>query len=100
MFSQTVPLLISKQNKHSPQEIVGVSKNAQATFSPQPAALSAPEKNSTLTDRMTQLERARLVIEENKIGMDPKLDTFTVMGSEHTHVVTLFPKDLFRHFHN
>ena len=34
------------------------------------------------------------MIEENKIGMDPKLDTFTVMGSEHTHVVTLFPKEL------
>ena len=39
------------------------------------------------------MERAKRVIEENKISYDFKLRTFTVMGSTRPHVVTLNPKE-------
>ena len=44
-------------------------------------------------NQLSQSERARGVIEQAKISFDPKLHTFTVMGSSHPHAVTLFPKE-------
>ena len=90
---QMEPPLISEQNIYSPEEIVGSIKDTPATLPPQPAALSSHEKNSSTTNQLTQLERARRAIEGNKVSMDPKLHTFTIMGIEHPHVVTLFPKE-------
>ena len=90
---QVQPPLISEKNVYSPEDIVGRIKDARATLPPQSAAPSSPEKNSKPTYQLTQLERARRVIDENKISMDPKLHTFTVMGNERPHVVTLFPKE-------
>ena len=60
---------------------------------PQTAALSSHENEGTSTKQLTQLERARRAITENKVSMEPKLHTFTVMGTERPHVVTLFPKE-------
>ena len=51
------------------------------------AASKLPSKN------LTQLERARFVIEQNRLTVDTKLHTFTVLGSARPHVVTLFPNE-------
>ena len=90
---QMEPPLISEQNIYSPEEIVGRIKDAQATLPPQPAVVSSHEKNSLPTNQLTQLERARHAIEENKVSVDLKLHTFTIMGTKRPHVVTLFPKE-------
>ena len=42
---------------------------------PSNGAAKLPSKN------LTQLERARLLIEQNRIALDTKLHTFTVVGS-------------------
>ena len=90
---QMEPPLISDQNIYSPEEIVGHIKEARATLPPQPAAVSSHENSSQPIIQLTQLERARRAIEENKVSVDPKLHTFTIMGTERLHVVTLFPKE-------
>ena len=43
--------------------------------------------------QFSQGEWARLIVEQSWINLDTKLHTFTVLGSERPHVVTLFPKE-------
>ena len=57
-------------------------------------------KDKTSTDNpsptlqnLCQQERARRVVEDNKISFDMKLHTFTVMEPTCSNVVTLFPKE-------
>ena len=64
-----------------------VQYNSSELTQPSNAASNLPSK------MLTQLERARLVIEQNKLSVDPKLHTLTVVGSAQPHVVTLFPKE-------
>ena len=80
----------------SPEEIVDKIKGRLAesawfisfeSSQPSNSASKLPSKN------LTQLERARLVIEQNRIAADTKLHTVTVLGSARPHVVTIFPKE-------
>lgn len=54
------------------------------------------EMNSNATpvsSNLTQMQRARNIIENNKVSFDPRLHTFTIMGTTKPHMVTLFPKE-------
>ena len=51
------------------------------------------EMNSYATPVSSNLQRARNIIENNKVSFDPRLHTFTIMGTTKPHVVTLFPKE-------
>ena len=43
--------------------------------------------------QFSQVERARQIVEQNRINLDTKLHTYTVLGSERPHVVTVFPTE-------
>ena len=86
---------------YSPAEIVSQIKenmfcqpdnSLHLTLSSSDADASSDTSNSVIQD-LSQKERAKRVIEENKISYDFKLRTFTVMGSTCPHVVTLHPKE-------
>ena len=51
------------------------------------------DENGHRIGQLTQNERAKRVIEEKKINLDPNLKTFTIIGTDQPHVVTLFPKE-------
>ena len=51
----------------------------------------APTRSRTQTQQLAR-KRAKRVLEQNKINLDPKLHTFTLLGSKCTHV-TLFPRE-------
>ena len=54
------------------------------------------EMNSNATpvsSNLTQMQSARNIIENNKVSFDPRLHTFTIMGTTKPHVVPLFPKE-------
>ena len=104
-FSSTLPmtLFLPECKVYSPTEIVSQIKenmfhqpdiSLQATTSSSDTDVSSKTStsNSVLPD-LSQMERAKRVIEENKISYDFKLRTFTVMGSTCPHVVTLHPKE-------
>ena len=79
----------------SPDEIVSRirGKLAHSTEREQtPRAHLSTSKHDSGT-QFSQMERARLIVEQNRIHLDTKLHTFTVLGSERPHVVTLFPKE-------
>ena len=50
-------------------------------------------KPTPVSSKLTQMQRARCIIENNKLSFDPRLHTFTIMGTTKPHVVTLFPKE-------
>ena len=91
---KTEPTLIPEENIYSLEEIVVRIKDARVNSPPQTTAdTSLHENNDISTSQLSQFERARRAIEENRVSMDPKLHTFTVMGTERPHVVILFPKE-------
>ena len=55
--------------------------------------MEKPQLSSQSGGQLSQRDRAMRVIADNRISMDSKLHTFTVLGSERPHVVTLFPKE-------
>ena len=77
----------------SPDEIVSRIKG---TLSAQPGhtpEVRVPTSTHDSPTQFSQMERARLIVEQNRINLDTKLHTFTVLGSERPHVVTLFPRE-------
>ena len=52
------------------------------------------ELDDIRVNQLSLIDRARRVIEERKIGFNPKLHTFTVVGTNQSHVVTLFQRNL------
>lgn len=91
---ETQPPLLSEQNVYSPDEIVECIKGTLVITSPEITDNATLEhEKSTSTHQLTQKERARRVIELGNISVDPKLHTFTVIGTTRPHVVTLFPKE-------
>ena len=96
-ISETEITLIPDENVYQPEEIVQCIREHLNETSPSKATKGSCSK---VTDekghrigQLTQNERARRVIDENKISLDPNLKTFTVMGTDQSHVVTLFPKE-------
>ncbi len=77
---------------YSPENIVErVKGNLDALMSK--AKTSTEEVELPNTKNLSQKERARRIIEENKISYDSKLHTFTVLGSEdRPYALKLFPK--------
>ena len=58
---------------------------------PQEKVVSEPQKPPSA---LTQLERARLILQSGKISFDPKLHLFNVLGSgDRPYVVRLFPRE-------
>ena len=51
------------------------------------------EERARCLPQLSQKERARCVVEQRKISLDPNLQAFTVMGTNKPHVVTLDPKE-------
>ena len=98
-FSQitnTIPLPTSPLC--SPEEIVQRIKGELIKPAPSPDSTSSvnaaqPLIQSRSSAQLSQRDRAIRVIEENRISMDVKLHTFTILGSERPYVVTLFPKE-------
>ena len=92
-IAETTPLPTSAL---SPEEIVDRIKGRLAESVQFISSESSQPSNGSSelpSKSLTQLERARLVIEQNRINVDTKLHTFTVLGSARPHVVTLFPKE-------
>ena len=51
------------------------------------------DQTTAQSRNLSQLERAKCIVEEERISFDPNLHTFTVIGSEgRPQVVKLFPK--------
>ena len=86
------PSLFLGENVYSPEEIVQRIKDSMNT-SLTVSSITTPTCTGKENQTLTQHERVKCVVDENKISMDPKLHTFTVMGSTRPHVVTLFPKE-------
>ena len=79
----------------SPDEIVSRirGKLAHSTEQEQTHKVHLSNSKHDSGTQFSQVERARLIVEQNQINLDTKLHTFTVLGSERPHVVTLFPKE-------
>ena len=88
---------------YSPAEIVSHIKenmfsqpdsSSQATIysSGMDTSSDASTSNSVLQN-LSQKERAKRIIEENKITCDFKFHTFTVIGLTCPHIVTLHPRE-------
>ena len=99
--SLAMTLFLPDCKVYSPAEIVSQIKenmfcqpdnSLHLTLSSSDADASSDTSNSVIQD-LSQKERAKRVIEENKISYDFKLRTFTVMGSTCPYVVTLHPKE-------
>ena len=95
-LADTVPLPTSPL--YSPEEIVRRIKgqHVESTVNVNLPTTTNTEKHASITQsngQLSQRERAVRVINENRISMDTKLHTFTILGSERPHVVTLFPKE-------
>ena len=77
-----------------PDEIVSRIRDGDMTsqsYSPQPQGEVQPQKPPSA---LTQLERARLILQSGKISFDPKLHLFNVLGSgDRPYVVRLFPRE-------
>ena len=95
-------LFLPECKVYSPTEIVSQIKenmfrqpdiSLQATTSSDTDVSSKTSTSNSVLPDLSQMERAKCVIEENKISYDFKLCTFTVMGSTCPHVVTLHPKE-------
>ena len=92
----TQPSLIPEHNIYAPEKIVErIKENIDNSLPDLPTDnKSTQELNmSTSNHQLSQRERARRVLECNKINIDPMLHTFTVWGSKQPHVVTLFPRE-------
>ena len=98
-----MPLSLPDGIVYSPEEIVSRMKEntfcapdsiSQATVLPDDEDVSDEAVVTDSTSQcLSQTQRAKRVIEDNKISFDSKLHTFTVMGSTCPHVVTLHPKE-------
>lgn len=98
------PSLIPEHNIFAPEKIVARIKGSLDTSLPdlptinngiqdQDRSASNHQHTSTSNHQLSQRERAKRVLEGNKINIDPKLHTFTVWGSKQPHVVTLFSRE-------
>ena len=98
-IAETEIALIPEENIYQPEEIVqrirenlneaSLYENTKANCS----KVTSEKKHRN--EQLSQKERAKRVVEERKISLDPNLKTFTVMETDrpHGHVVTLFPKE-------
>ena len=84
MYSPKDIVVRIKENLSQPHDKLETTENP---------TLKETSVNSGL-HHLSQLKRAKRILEENKINIDTKLHTFTVMGSTCPHVVTLFPKEI------
>ena len=78
-----------------PKKLLNASKENLSASLPQ-VSESMDIKNGKKVkccEQLTQKERARCVVEQHKISLDPNLQVFTVMGTSKPHAVTLHPKE-------
>lgn len=86
----------------SPQDIVSAIKNDQLVDSSSSSSNTDTQSNSTVTEstvnisnsrHLTSFARAKLIIENDKLSFNTKLQVFNVEGSSGIpRVVTLFPR--------
>jgi len=96
-------ILIPSDNIYQPEEIVkclreNLKENDDVSQSQLQQTNAADSqlcrKRGLENTLLTQLERAKQVVESRNISLDPHLKTFTVMGSSgQPRVVTLHPKE-------
>ena len=81
----------------APQEIVNHIKNQRVMVAKEAAKIQFKEESepATPSNNLSQLDRAKRIIEEKRISFDPNLHTFTIIGSEgRPQAVKLFPKEI------
>jgi len=94
-----IPLFLPDGIVYSPEEIISRMKET-AFCAPdsisQPTVLPGDEDDSSeatvadlISQSLSQTQRAKRVIKDNKISFDSKLHTFTIMGSTCPHALTL-----------
>ena len=93
-LERTQPSLIPEDNIYAPEKIVERIKGS-LDRDPLPNSNTSTHQEqdtNTATCQLSQREHAKRVLEQNKINIDPKLHTVTVLGLKCPHVVTLFPR--------
>jgi len=100
-----MPLSFPDGIVYSPEEIVSRMKEktffvpnsiSQTTDLPDDEDVSDEAVVTDSTSQcLSQAQRAKRVIEDNKISFDSKLHTFTILGSACPLVVTLYPKETY-----
>ena len=78
---------------YHPKEIVQRIKGKCTMANVGVSESMSDKKEDRCLEQLTQKERARCVVEQRKISLDSNLRTFTVMGTNKPHVVTLHPKE-------
>lgn len=81
----------------APQEIVNHIKNQRVMVAKEATKTQSKEESEPVTpsNNLSQLDRAKCIVEEKRISFDPNLHTFTVIGSEgRPQAVKLFPKEI------
>jgi len=94
-LERTQPSLIPEDNIYAPEKIVERIKGS-LDRDPLPTSNTSTHQEqdaSTATCQLSQRERAKRVLEQNKINIDPKLHAFTVLGLKCPHIATLFPRE-------
>ena len=97
--SLATALFLPDEKVYSPADIVSqIKENIFCKPDESSQANDADTSNdasasTSALQSLSQKERAKRVLQENKISCDLKLHTFTVMGSTRPHVVTLHPKE-------
>ena len=82
------PSLLPEPNTYNPKSIIDHIKGNLTYFDHEINKDSPP-----VTSNLTQMQCARCVIENSRISFDPRLHTFTTVGSTKPHVVILHPKE-------
>ena len=82
-----LPLLLPEANKYHPKSIVDHIK-CNLTHSDH----ETNKDPTPVTSNLTQIQRARCAIENNRISFDPRLHTFTIVGSTKPHAVIMAAK--------
>lgn len=89
-MSEVQPIVLTEQSVFVPEDIVDRIKGKMSESNETEKSLPPMEKP---IQQLTQADRARKVVEDRRISLDPVFHTFTVIGSSRPHVVTLFPKE-------
>ena len=90
--------LTSDQHTYHPKDIVQrikgkLASEITANIDAMKSLNDSKEERPGCLLQLSQKERARCVVEQRKISLDPNLQAFTVMGTNKPHVVTLDPKE-------
>ena len=87
------PPSIIEPDAYLPEDIVKRIKGNLADIQEKASVEEKRELDDIGVNQLSQMDCARRAIEGGKIGFNPKLHTFTVVGTNQAHVATLFPKE-------